>query len=468
MLQDSDSLRPYLPLLHPAPGADLHAPSTLHACADYTEALALGLMHSDLDHVMPVTWKKGDNVPELAATIRLLRCAHSCVDEGIAPEYQDIFYVVGHAKSGLIVQLCAGADRGKLALIPDAALATLATHSAARSTVEALSEAGLLQRSSITLADYIELRATRSKPPKRLTSKDKSAKTLAKAFANMEYGSLMITQLEDFELTDDLGDLSTVKSLRVEGARFETLPASIARLPNLRSLRLSGCANLRTLPDWCSHLTCLEVLSCSSCPIETLPSLPALTSLELRSTHLRTLAPHMLSPLLTSLTLGGACFETLPDAIADCAHLTELSIHEAPRLRALPASIGHLARLETLEVYDTSLSTIPTTLGQLSSLTRLVLGTWGRNSLRALPSTLGDLTRLTLLWLGHNQLTELPEQLQQLEQLRLLDLSHNSLDALPEWIFTLPELIRVDLSFHDNPIPAHLVKVYKKRLQSKR
>lgn len=460
-------VQPFSKFLRPPTALDPPEHASLSVCEDCVEAFELGLLDVDLDRRFPVQWKKVAGAPAIATNIALLQRAQSVSAEGLAAEYDVLFYLVGAGSNGsLIVQVSGGEHRGKLAMVSESAQDELASFDASRSTVDVLVEAKLLEVSPISLREYLELRLANTPKPKALIPKDKSQKALAKAIAAMDGRVLSISGVEDFAFDESLGDLSQVHCLKIERALFETLPESIAKLPQMRRLFLEDCPNVRSIPSWLTDR--LESLWIDGCPFESLPAMPNLQSLTLSHVPMTSLGSMARYPSLKSLRVSGAAIESLPADIGDARLLDEVCIDKCWSLRALPDSIGSLAQLTTLEVYDTSLESVPDTIGSLARLDRLVLGTWGRNQLRSLHDSVGNLSKLTLLWLGRNKIRALPDSLARLSELRLLALDDNQLEALPEWIFSLPKLIRVDFSYKNNPIPAKLDKEYRARLKAKR
>ncbi|XP_058116503.1 leucine-rich repeat-containing protein 28, partial [Anopheles coustani] len=107
----------------------------------------------------------------------------------------------------------------------------------------------------------------------------------------------------------------------------------------------------------------------------------------------------------------------------------------------LPAQIGHLECLETLDLSDNSLQRLPHTLGQLGRLTRLLLN---GNLLTHLPPELGHLKRLEVLELRKNRLTSIPVELSLCLTLQDLILDDNpGLVSIPTRLFNLPRLCYV-------------------------
>jgi internalin A len=71
------------------------------------------------------------------------------------------------------------------------------------------------------------------------------------------------------------------------------------------------------------------------------------------------------------------------------------------------------------------------------------------NRLLSVPKELGHLARLETLDLSHNQLTQVPKELGQLSHLEQLDVSGNQLGSLPKELGRLSQLHTLDLS--NNP-----------------
>ena len=104
---------------------------------------------------------------------------------------------------------------------------------------------------------------------------------------------------------------------------------------------------------------------------------------------------------------------------------------------AVPAEIGQLASLETLDLYNNQLTSVPAEIGQLQSLRSLDLY---NNQLTSVPAEIGQLTSLKLLVLFNNQLTILPAEIGQLTSLWRLDLTGNRLTSVPAEIWQLTSL----------------------------
>jgi internalin A len=106
-------------------------------------------------------------------------------------------------------------------------------------------------------------------------------------------------------------------------------------------------------------------------------------------------------------------------------------------LAVIPAELGQLTDLQSLNLRNNWLKSLPAELGQLTNLQTLNLGS---NRLTSLPSELGHLANLQKLDLYGNRLTSLPAEVGQLTNLRELDLYGNRLTSLPAEVGQLTNL----------------------------
>jgi glyoxylase-like metal-dependent hydrolase (beta-lactamase superfamily II) len=139
---------------------------------------------------------------------------------------------------------------------------------------------------------------------------------------------------------------------------------------------------------------------------------------------------------LTSLNLSNNQLRELSAEIGKLTSLTSLDLSNN-QLRNLPSSIGNLTRLSGLYLGRNQLRELPAEIGKLTSLTSLHLS---NNQLWKLPSEIGNLTNLTGLWLNENQLREFPSSIGNLTRLSDLILRRNPLRGLPPEIGKLTKL----------------------------
>lgn len=128
--------------------------------------------------------------------------------------------------------------------------------------------------------------------------------------------------------------------------------------------------------------------------------------------------------------------QTLPAEIGNLTSLTTLDL-AGNSFTTLPAELGNLTKLTTLDLSNNSFSTFPVEIENISSLTSLDLA---GNSLQYLPPEIGNLTNLIWLGLNDNALTTLPPEIGNLSNLAGLEIESNSLITLPSQIGNLTNL----------------------------
>ena len=229
----------------------------------------------------------------------------------------------------------------------------------------------------------------------------------------------------------EIGQLTSLFSLRLNGNQLTALPPEIGQLANLRTLQLNG-NQLTALPPEIGQLAHLFELALDNNQLTALPpeigQLASLQTLRLDNNQLTALPPEIgqLAKLRT-LGLDGNQLTALPPEIGQLSTLYELRLARN-QLTALPPGIIRLAKLQELRLDGNQLTVLPPEIGQLTHLRTLRLA---RNQLTALPPEIGRLAKLRELALDNNQLTMLP-QIGQLTHLRTLGLDGNQLTTLPE------------------------------------
>ncbi|KAG2451291.1 hypothetical protein HYH02_003897 [Chlamydomonas schloesseri] len=170
--------------------------------------------------------------------------------------------------------------------------------------------------------------------------------------------------------------------------RLQRLPASLARLTCLHTLRLDR-----------------NGLTSGAMPWEALGSLTG----------------------LTVLTLSGNQLDSVPGAaVSGLKALQVLSLNDN-QLPALPEALGALTVLEVLTADDNKLEFLPASLGGCAALSELSAE---RNLIRELPEQLGQLQKLRSLRLDSNRIAAVPPHLlQDCASLAVLSLQDNPITA---------------------------------------
>ena len=117
---------------------------------------------------------------------------------------------------------------------------------------------------------------------------------------------------------------------------------------------------------------------------------------------------------------------------ADLGYLKQLRTLDISncRVKRLPKEIGKLKKLEILIVAGNDFSEIPREIGELSNLKMLDLS--DNPFLIEIPEEIGNCEALEELRAHHDNLVFLPDSLSHCEQLRVLDLDFNQLSSLPD------------------------------------
>ncbi|MHA2370531.1 MAG: leucine-rich repeat domain-containing protein [Candidatus Hodarchaeales archaeon] len=176
--------------------------------------------------------------------------------------------------------------------------------------------------------------------------------------------------------------------------KLVTLPASLTRLENLRTLNLRNNL-LIALPE----------------------SFGALENLR-------------------ELYLYENQLTTFPESFKRLINLKKLDIKNN-QLTALSDTFQSLSKLETLLLDGNKFANFPEIITKLTQLQVLSLAS---NELVILSERLGDLRKLRSLSLKANLLRQLPNSLKGLRSLVRLNLDHNHFQSLPEFLFKLPAL----------------------------
>lgn len=141
---------------------------------------------------------------------------------------------------------------------------------------------------------------------------------------------------------------------------------------------------------------------------------------------------------INGFILIGALTNEFMDEIICFKQIQELLLLKT-RISVLPASIGDIAELCDLYIYDSQITSLkfPDTIGQLKKLRTLVAyGT----TINELPDTIGNLDSLEALDINSTAIRELPDSIGKLRNLQTLDISDTLIQRIPDSISKLDSL----------------------------
>ncbi|THG04496.1 hypothetical protein TEA_024490 [Camellia sinensis var. sinensis] len=205
-----------------------------------------------------------------------------------------------------------------------------------------------------------------------------------------------------------ISDLNHLTTLTVHGGDMVSFPEEMLQnLTVLESLQIESYSQLKGLPTNLESLVSLKSLSISRChEIETLPDhgLRSLKSLQ-------------------HLTIGDCNnLSSLSESLEHLTALEELYVYGCPKLVTLPDSIKHLVSLRHVEIRGglcAELKTLPEALKHVPA--RQSLSISGYPELTSLPEWLGNLTSLQSLCISYcPKIPSLPHGFQRLTNLQTL------------------------------------------------
>ncbi|XP_050244407.1 disease resistance protein RPV1-like isoform X3 [Quercus robur] len=249
------------------------------------------------------------------------------------------------------------------------------------------------------------------------------------------------------KLSENLGNIKTLKELDVSGIAITGLPLSIGHLIGLTKLDLRDCKNLSSLPNSCYSLMSLKSLNLSGCS--------KLVKLPENLGNIKT---------LKELDVSGTAITGLPLSIENLIGLTKLDLRDCKNLSSLPNSCYSSMSLRTLNLSGCSkLDELPENLGKIESLEELDLG---GTAITGLPSSVVHLKNLKVVslcgcvGLSSNKLTRFslmqprrsPDPMSTLERsliglcsLTKLDLSYCNVQTIPKVLGCLSSLESLNL-----------------------
>ena len=146
---------------------------------------------------------------------------------------------------------------------------------------------------------------------------------------------------------------------------------------------------------------------------------------------------------LESLDLDRCYIDGCPDSMGGMRALETLRLIYNPKLTELPDGLGELEHLAEIDLSECRLTALP----PVARWVRLKVLRLDRNNFTALPRGVCGLPQLEELSLGWNPLTELPADIGALQSLRVLQLRGCArLEALPPALLELDKLDFVDVT----------------------
>ncbi|MGC5773150.1 leucine-rich repeat domain-containing protein [Paenibacillus pabuli] len=149
----------------------------------------------------------------------------------------------------------------------------------------------------------------------------------------------------------------------------------------------------------------------------------------------------------------------IPERIRELKHVKRLEIFEQDVCK-LPRALFELTTLEELEIMTADLESIPKEISHLKQLQRLTIYCGSSHhpvpgwkpkpkselSLDSIPAEIGELTELVSLNIGYSGIRELPSSLEKLKNLRYLSVTNSLIEESPEVVSRMTWLQHVDLT----------------------
>jgi Leucine-rich repeat (LRR) protein len=242
-----------------------------------------------------------------------------------------------------------------------------------------------------------------------------------------------------------IANLTKLEGLQIHGEKINKLPESLGLLSLLRGI-IFGCPSLVQLPEALANLKNIEGICITNCNIPLIPDyfcdftkLVELT-ISMRSTFQGPVTPNLTLPKnigklknLKSLSIEYSGLKKIPVSIGNTP-LEYLKIYGGD-FTTLPASIGNISTLKTLEIAGHKLNRI--SLGSLSSLENLSL--FGK--FKYIPDSIGNLLSLKTLYIeAEETFTKLTDSIGNCKNLKSLSIKSDKLTELPDSICKLKSL----------------------------
>lgn len=243
---------------------------------------------------------------------------------------------------------------------------------------------------------------------------------LLKNLEELKWGSLYYGSREPCVMTEEIGGLSSLISLKLENINLTALPSCIGELKSLKNLHLQH-TNVSVLPDSVGQLVSLEELILAHNGLKTLPA----TVRNLTS--------------LLHLTINDRSLSKFPDFLGNLTRLENLVLNWT-NLGEMPEDIGNLKNLRKLSLKQCGLHRLPTSISEIATLESIDVSF---NKIDALPLDIGNLCELESLSIAATLVDELPNSLKKIRKLRHINISATPLKFLPDWIGEMSSLTNI-------------------------
>ncbi|WP_433744515.1 leucine-rich repeat domain-containing protein [Paenibacillus amylolyticus] len=159
------------------------------------------------------------------------------------------------------------------------------------------------------------------------------------------------------------------------------------------------------------------------------------------------------------LNISSHYLKEIPERIRELKHLKRLTIFEQD-VSTLPQALFELTSLEELEIMTADLEGIHQDIGKLKQLRELriycgssdhVPAGWkpkekSHLGLKYIPAEIGELNELLTLDIGYSGIRELPPELEQLKKLRYLSVTNSLIEETPDMVKRMTWLQSVNLN----------------------
>lgn len=229
--------------------------------------------------------------------------------------------------------------------------------------------------------------------------------------------------------------LESIEKLTITG-RFNTIPETIGRMKNLKSLSLFSVP-LTRIPNSLSQLNKLSQLELNTGlakinfeqMINVLRENKKLTDLKLATQELKLSDSIAKISNLKKLNLEGNGLTRVSEKLFELNNLTELNLG-INNLKNLPKGIGKLKKLKVLKINSNWTNKFDSTnlMEEIHLLKSLqVLHLWSCQSVKHIPELISNCKKLKEIDLDNNLLQDLPDSIYEMKWLKKLRLTTNNL-----------------------------------------